>query len=170
MRANIALNPATGMRSSIPSSERIGARRQPRRRRHNLFRPKCRPIWPRPPKTRLSPRSKPRRRRLGLKRRPGLAKAPVPALFEFRSIALDPPHDRRVRQRKPALGHHLDEITKAKFVPQIPAHAEHDDLPVEWRPLKRSSTFNMLGQVHRGLICRRICDTPTIRTRTSSTT
>jgi hypothetical protein len=32
--------------------------------------------------------------------------------------------------------------------------------------LKRSSTFNMLGQVHRGLICRRICATPTLRTRT----
>ena len=44
---------------------------------------------------------------------------------------MDPPHDRRVRQRKPALGHHLHEITKAEFVPQIPAHAEHDDLPVE---------------------------------------
>ena len=55
----------------------------------------------------------------------------VPALFEFRGIALDPPHDRRVRQRKPTLGHHLDEITKTEFVPQIPAHAEHDDLPVE---------------------------------------
>jgi hypothetical protein len=27
-------------------------------------------------------------------------------------------------------------------------------------------TFNMLGQVHRGLICRRICATPTLRTRT----
>jgi two-component system response regulator FixJ len=36
-----------------------------------------------------------------------------------------------VRQRKPALGHHLHEITKAEFVPQIPPHAEHDDLPVE---------------------------------------
>src|SRR5580700_4048831 len=29
----------------------------------------------------------------------------------------------------------------------------------KWRPLKRSSNFNMLGQVHRGLICRRICAT-----------
>ena len=36
----------------------------------------------------------------------------------------------------------------------------------KWRPLKSSSTFNMLGQVHRGLICRRICATPTLRTRT----
>src|SRR5580704_3667414 len=36
----------------------------------------------------------------------------------------------------------------------------------KWRPLKRSSTFNMLGQVHRGLIYRRICATPTLRTRT----
>src|SRR5580693_6700556 len=65
---------------------------------------------------------------------PGLAhraSKAVPALFEFRRIALDPPHDRRVRQRKPTLGHHLHEITKAEFVPQIPAHAEHDDLPVE---------------------------------------
>jgi hypothetical protein len=39
----------------------------------------------------------------------------------------------------------------------------------KWRPLKRSSTFNMLGQVHRGLICRRICATPTLRTRTLQT-
>jgi hypothetical protein len=36
--------------------------------------------------------------------------------------------------------------------------------------LKRSSTFNMLGQVHRGLICRRICATPTLRTRTVTDT
>src|SRR5258708_30458081 len=55
----------------------------------------------------------------------------VPALFEFRDIALDPTHDRGVRQREPAFGHHLDEVSKPQFVPQIPPHTENDDLPVE---------------------------------------
>jgi hypothetical protein len=36
-----------------------------------------------------------------------------------------------VRQGEPAFSHHLDEISKAEFEPQIPTHAEDDDLPVK---------------------------------------
>jgi len=31
----------------------------------------------------------------------------------------------------PRFGHHLDEIAKAEFVSQIPAHTEDNDLPIE---------------------------------------
>ena len=62
---------------------------------------------------------------------PSWASEAVPALLELRHIALDPAHDRRMRQGEPAFGHHLGEISKAELVSQIPAHAEHDDLPVE---------------------------------------
>ena len=78
----------------------------------------------------------------------------VPALFEFRGIALDPPHDRRVRQRKPTLGHHLDEITKLSLYRRYQRTQSPMISLSKWRPLKRSSTFNMLG--HRRLICRRM--------------
>ncbi len=36
-----------------------------------------------------------------------------------------------VRQGQPAFRHHLDEVSKTQFVPQIPAHTDNDDLPVE---------------------------------------
>ena len=55
----------------------------------------------------------------------------VPTLFEFRNIALDSAHYRRMGQRNPAFDHHFHEIAKAELEPEIPAHAEDDDLPVE---------------------------------------
>ena len=70
-------------------------------------------------------------------RQPSRASEAVPAPFEFRDIALDPTHDRGVRQREPAFGHHLDEVSKTQFVPQIPAHTENDDLPVEMTALEK---------------------------------
>jgi hypothetical protein len=70
-------------------------------------------------------------------RQPSRASEAVPAPFEFRDIALDPTHDRSVRQREPAFGHHLDEVSKTQFVPQIPAHTENDDLPVEMTALEK---------------------------------
>ena len=54
---------------------------------------------------------------------PSWASEAVPALLELRHIALDPAHDRRMRQGEPAFGHHLGEISKAELVSQIPAHA-----------------------------------------------
>jgi hypothetical protein len=42
-----------------------------------------------------------------------------------------------VRQGQPAFGHHLDEVSKTQFVPQIPAHTENDDLPVEMMALEK---------------------------------
>src|SRR5271163_3350504 len=70
-------------------------------------------------------------------RQPSRASEAVPAPFEFRDIALDPTHDRGVRQGQPAFGHHLDEVSKTQFVPQIPAHTENDDLPVEMTALEK---------------------------------
>jgi hypothetical protein len=60
---------------------------------------------------------------------------------------LDPTHDRRVRQGEPAFGHHLDEITKAEFVPQIPAHAEHDDRSVEMAAFEKIINVQHAGPV-----------------------
>jgi hypothetical protein len=59
----------------------------------------------------------------------GSACEAVPPLFEFRDIARYPAHDRGMGQENSALGHHFHEISKAEFEPQIPAHAEDDDLP-----------------------------------------
>ena len=70
-------------------------------------------------------------------RQPSRASEAVPTPFEFRDIALDPTHDRGVRQGQPAFGHHLDEVSKTQFVPQIPAHTENDDLPVEMTALEK---------------------------------
>ena len=81
----------------------------------------------------------------------------APALFEFRDIALDPTHDRRVRQGEPAFGHHLDEITKAEFVAQIPAHTEDDDLPVEMAAFEKFVHAQHASQLHRELRSREIC-------------
>jgi hypothetical protein len=36
-----------------------------------------------------------------------------------------------MREFNPALGHHLDQISKAEFEPKVPAHTKNDDFPVE---------------------------------------
>ena len=74
---------------------------------------------------------------------PSWASKAVPALLELRHIALDPAHDRRMRQGEPAFGHHLGEISKAELVSQIPAHAEHDDLLVKVPALEESVHFRV---------------------------
>src|SRR5260370_5161845 len=71
----------------------------------------------------------------------------VPTPFEFRRVALDPAHDRGVRQGEPAFGHHLHEITKAEFVPQIPAHTKDDDLPVEMAAFEKIINVQHAGPV-----------------------
>ena len=74
---------------------------------------------------------------------PSWASEAVPALLELRHIALDPAHDRRMRQGEPAFGHHLGEISKAELVSQIPAHAEHDDLLVKVPTFEESVHFRV---------------------------
>ena len=64
-------------------------------------------------------------------RPPSFAGAEVPSLFEFSNLALNPAHDRRVRQIDAALGHHLDDIPEAQLIPETPTHTEKDDLPGE---------------------------------------
>lgn len=73
----------------------------------------------------------------------------VPALFEFRNIALDPAHDRRMGQSNSAFGHHFHEIPKAEFEPQVPPHAEDDDLPVEMAASKKIIYSRHAAQLRR---------------------
>lgn len=40
----------------------------------------------------------------------------------------------RVSKRQPSLCHHLDEISQAEFVAQIPAHAKNDHVAVKVTP------------------------------------
>ena len=77
----------------------------------------------------------------------GSVREAVPPLFEFRNIALDPAHDRGMGQGNSALGHHFHEISKAQLEPQIPAHAEDDDLPVEMAALEKIIHAQHLGSL-----------------------
>ena len=61
----------------------------------------------------------------------------VPAFDELRREALHPAHDRRMRQRQPALGHHLDQVAEAELVARVPAHAQDDDLAIEMQTVER---------------------------------
>jgi hypothetical protein len=65
----------------------------------------------------------------------------VPTLLEFWHIALDPAHDRRMRQTEPAFAHHFDEVSKAEFVAEIPADTEDDDFPVEMAAFEKFFHF-----------------------------
>jgi uncharacterized membrane protein len=60
----------------------------------------------------------------------------------FGNIALDPTHDRRMRQGDSGFGHHLDEVSKAELVAQMPADAEDDDFVVERRRRSASVPFS----------------------------
>jgi|SRR5665213_1826870 len=60
----------------------------------------------------------------------------IPALLEFRRIMLHPPQDGARCQGETAFGHHLDEVTVRKLVPQTPTHAQHDDLAIEMAALE----------------------------------
>jgi hypothetical protein len=51
-------------------------------------------------------------------------------------IARDLAHDCRSDQNNSALSHHFHEITKTEFEPEIPTHAEDDDLAVEMAALE----------------------------------
>lgn len=78
----------------------------------------------------------------------------VPTFLELRNIALDPTHDRRVRQGEPEFGDHLDEVAKAELVAEIPAHTEDDDFTIEMATLKSSPIFSALVSSIIRPICR----------------
>jgi hypothetical protein len=45
--------------------------------------------------------------------------------------------DRRVRQRNSSFSHHLDQVPRTQFVSEIPAHAKHNDFPIEMTSLEQ---------------------------------
>jgi hypothetical protein len=49
---------------------------------------------------------------------------------------LHPPQDGARYQGEIKFGHHLDEVTVRKLVPQIPTQAQHDDLAIEMAALE----------------------------------
>jgi hypothetical protein len=53
-------------------------------------------------------------------------------------------------QRQAALGHHLHQVTQAELEPEIPPHAQQDDLAVEVST--REQLFQALQLVHGGLL------------------
>ena len=69
--------------------------------------------------------------------RPG---EPVPVAFELRCVIVHPAHDGGVSQQKAALRHHLHQIAVAGAEPQLPPHAQDDDLPVEVAALEQPSS------------------------------
>src|ERR1700730_13515592 len=59
------------------------------------------------------------------------------AFLELRGEALHPAHDRRMRHRQAALGHHLHQVAQTELEPKIPAHAQDDDFAVEVATLEQ---------------------------------
>jgi hypothetical protein len=90
----------------------------------------------------------------------------VPALLELRNVMLNPTHDRRVRERKATLGHHLREVSKAELEPQIPAHAEDNDLAVEMAALEKIINAQHPGSGPQQANSQPICPASAVRTRT----
>jgi hypothetical protein len=60
----------------------------------------------------------------------------VPALFKVRHVPLHPSQDGRMNEGNAALGHHLDEVTRAEFERQVPPDAQDDDFLVEMPTLE----------------------------------
>ncbi len=50
------------------------------------------------------------------------------SLLQFGGRALDPAVDRRVVNPQPAFPHHFFQVAVAQRIPQVPAHAQHNDL------------------------------------------
>jgi hypothetical protein len=55
----------------------------------------------------------------------------LPPLLELRDVALNPSEDRCMRDIDTALGHHLHQVTVAKFVVDVPSNTENDDCAIE---------------------------------------
>src|SRR5208282_4016566 len=90
----------------------------------------------------------------------------VPTLFEFRNIALDPAHYRRMGQRNPAFDHHFHEIAKAELEPEIPPDAEDDDLEVEMAALEKILNVQHSGSRPPKGCSHQICRLFAVCTRT----
>jgi hypothetical protein len=75
-----------------------------------------------------------------------------------------------VRQGEPAFGHHLDEITKAELVAQIPPHTEDDDLPIEMAAFEEFIHAQHASQLHQELRGCEICPASDLCTTTVSVT
>lgn len=57
---------------------------------------------------------------------------------------LHPAHNRSVRQRQTALGHHFSEVSEAELVTQVPTHAKDDNFALEVAPVERFvDAFNL---------------------------
>ena len=54
-----------------------------------------------------------------------------------------------MRQGEPAFGHHLDEVSKAELVAQIPAHAEDNDFTIEVATFEEFVHVRQARRVHR---------------------
>jgi hypothetical protein len=67
----------------------------------------------------------------------------VPPLFEFRNIALNPAHYRRMGQKTPAFGHHFQEIRKLSLNLRYHRTQRMMISQSKWRPLKRSSMLSI---------------------------
>src|SRR5208283_3198489 len=89
----------------------------------------------------------------------------VPPLFELRNIARYPAHDRSVTQGNSALGHHFHKISKAELEPQIPAHAEDNDLPVELTALEKIIHAQHPSSLPQKVSSRGICPAFAVCTR-----
>ena len=63
--------------------------------------------------------------------------APVSTRLRLQTHIFSQVDDRGVSQINSALGHHFHKISKAELEPQIPAHAEDNDLPVELTALEK---------------------------------
>jgi hypothetical protein len=78
---------------------------------------------------------------------------------------LNPTHDRRVRQGESTFGHHLHEITKAEFVPQIPAHAEDDYFAIEMAAFEEFVHVEHSSALSFEQSAGRLCCVNPVRTR-----
>src|ERR1039457_3971765 len=65
-------------------------------------------------------------------RRANGSRESVPALLELRNVTSDPPKDRQMRDFDAALGHHLHKISIRQPISDVPAHAQLDDVGVEY--------------------------------------
>src|SRR5450755_1050428 len=60
------------------------------------------------------------------------------SLLQFLGIALAPAVDRRMIHVQSPLPHHLFEVAIAERIPQVPAHAQQDDLGFKMTPFERT--------------------------------
>jgi hypothetical protein len=65
---------------------------------------------------------------------------------ELRREALDPAHDRRVRQRQTALSHHFCEVLKAQLVTEMPTHAQDDPFAIKAATIEQPVNVFQLAQ------------------------